>query len=49
MENTITLTITQDEAEDIAKALRMMLRLEDDPFMAAYVRDGVLQKIKNVL
>lgn len=44
---TITLTLTQDEVKDIEKALKMMLRLEDDPFVAAYVRDGILNKIKN--
>ena len=44
---TITLTLTQDEIEDIAKALGMMIRLEGDPIEAAYVRDGILHKIKN--
>ena len=44
---TVTLTLTLDEVEDIAKALGMMIRLEQDPFMAAYVRDGILHKIKN--
>lgn len=47
MEKTVTLTLTQDEVKDIAKALGMMIRLEGDPIEAAYVRDGILHKIKN--
>ena len=47
MEKTITLTLTQDEIEDIEKALRMMVRLEGDPIEAAYVRDGILEKVKS--